>query len=83
MDAVLKQTQLHSNNKNLTPFDMKLSQLEETLYQYLFQNLAQVESSNINRYFFVPIGLPGMGKSTLARFLSATSQAYFNERFNQ
>ena len=39
--------------------------------------------SNINKFFLVPIGLPGMGKSTLSRFLSATSQKYFNKAFNQ
>lgn len=39
--------------------------------------------SNVTKFFLVPIGLPGMGKSTLSRFLSATSQQYFNERFNQ
>jgi hypothetical protein len=45
--------------------------LEEQLYQYLFANLS--ETNQVNKYFLVPVGLPGMGKTTLSRFLSATS----------
>jgi len=60
-----------------------LGVLEEQLYQYLFNNLATLEQENVSKFFLVPIGLPGMGKTTLSRFLSATSQSYFNERFNK
>lgn len=72
-----------AHNKNFLPMENKLSKLEDQLYQYLFKNLSQTEMSNINKFFLVPIGLPGMGKSTLSRFLSATSQKYFNKAFNQ
>ena len=67
------QSNFSAHNKNFLPMENKLSKLEDQLYQYLFKNLSQTEMSNINKFFLVPIGLPGMGKSTLSRFLSATS----------
>ena len=51
--------------------------LEEQLYQYLFKNLT-VADCKVTKFFLVPIGLPGMGKTTLSRFLSANSQTYIN-----
>jgi len=75
--------QFSANNKSMDPLEQKLGVIEEQLYQYLFANLNSNELSSVNKYFLVPIGLPGMGKSTLCRFLNATSQSYFNERFNR
>lgn len=72
-----------AHNKNFSLMDKKLNKLEDQLYTYLFRNLSQSEMSHVNKFFLVPIGLPGMGKSTMSRFLSANSQKYFNERFNQ
>jgi hypothetical protein len=60
-----------ANNKRFEILDQKLGVLEEQLYQYLFANLS--ETNQVNKYFLVPVGLPGMGKTTLSRFLSATS----------
>ena len=60
-------------NEELAPLNNKLSKLEDQLYQYLFQNMTVEEQSHIDKFVLVPIGLPGMGKSTLSRFLSATS----------
>lgn len=72
-----------TNNKNLLSLDQKLGSLEEQLYQYLFSNLHSQSQAEVNKFFLVPVGLPGMGKTTLSRFLSATSQQYINDRFNQ
>ena len=41
----------------------KLGDLEEQLQQYLFLNLQ--ERPAVSKYFLVPTGLPGMGKTTL------------------
>lgn len=41
--------------------------------------------NNINKFILVPIGLPGMGKTTLSKFLNAssTNQHAFSQRINQ
>lgn len=69
----LNLSEFSGNNKNLLTLDEKLGILEEQLYQYLFRNVTHIETSNVTKFFLVPIGLPGMGKTTLSRFLSATS----------
>ena len=60
-------------NVSLKPLDAKLNKLEEQLYQYLFKNVSESEMTQTDKFFLVPIGLPGMGKTTLSRFLSANS----------
>ena len=62
-----------NHNKNFDKLDKKLNKLEDQLYSYLFKNLSQSEMSHVNKFFLVPIGLPGMGKSTMSRFLSSNS----------
>ena len=66
-------TNFSAHNKNFSLMDKKLNKLEDQLYTYLFRNLSQSEMSHVNKFFLVPIGLPGMGKSTMSRFLSANS----------
>jgi Mrp family chromosome partitioning ATPase len=80
--AETRKSAFYNENKELAPLSKKLSKLEDQLYCYLFQNLSQEEMSGVNKFILVPIGLPGLGKSTLSRFLSATSQDYFNEQLN-
>ena len=60
-----------NGNTQMASLEQKLDVLESQLYNFLFNNL--VENQNLNKFFLVPIGLPGMGKSTLSRFLSDTS----------
>ena len=55
------------------PYSNNLSKLEDQLYQYLFTHLSKEEETEINKFILVPIGLPGVGKSTLSDFLSATT----------
>ena len=76
-------TAFYNENKELAPLSKKLSKLEDQLYTYLFQNLSKEEMSGVDKFILVPIGLPGLGKSTLSRFLCATSQDYFNEQLYQ
>ena len=65
----------------MASLEQKLDVLESQLYSFLFNNI--VENQSLDKFFLVPIGLPGMGKSTLSRFLSETSQTYFNEKINR
>jgi len=66
-------TKVFEENEELAPLSKELNKLEDQLYQYLFTNMTVEEQSHIDKFVLVPIGLPGMGKSTLSRFLSATS----------
>ena len=81
-ETIKQNSKVFTENKELAPLSKKLNKLEDQLYQYLFKNMTVEEQSGINKFILVPIGLPGMGKSTLSRFLSATSQEYFNETIN-
>jgi broad-specificity NMP kinase len=38
--------------------------------------------ASINKFILVPIGLPGMGKTTLSRFLNVTSKGAFKVNFS-
>ena len=35
--------------------------------------------ANVSKIYFIPVGLPGMGKSTLAKHIKQTTQKYFCE----
>jgi Holliday junction resolvasome RuvABC ATP-dependent DNA helicase subunit len=48
----------------------------QTFVQSIF---AQKEMAAIKKLFFVPIGLPGMGKTTLAKHLESTSMKCFTQ----
>lgn len=73
LETVKPNTKVFTENEELAPLSKELNKLEDQLYQYLFTNMTSEEQSNIDKFVLVPIGLPGMGKSTLSRFLSATS----------
>lgn len=64
--------------KDLGHFDeavpVSTGKLQETFYNYLFETLSPEEMSRIKKFVLVPIGLPGMGKTTLSRFLHHTCQ---------
>lgn len=35
--------------------------------------------TNVSKIYFIPVGLPGMGKSTLAKHIKQTVSKYFGE----
>ena len=60
------QNKIENSAQFKNPYDRKLNKLEDQLNQYLFKN---PEMNHITKFFLVPIGLPGMGKTTLSRYL--------------
>ena len=52
--------------------------LETQLFNSIFENISEQEMNKITKYFIIPIGLPGMGKTTLSRFL----QNYSSQKIN-
>lgn len=46
--------------------------MERELQKMIFDKLSMKEMEEITKFFIVPVGLPGMGKSTLSRSLEGT-----------
>lgn len=53
---------------------LKFNSYEESI-------LNNLEMAQVNKLFFIPIGLPGMGKTTLSRHLEHTSVKYLNKNY--
>ena len=73
---VLKASAKPVEVKDLGNFDeavpVHTGKLQEAFYNYLFEKLSPEEMSTVKKFVLVPIGLPGMGKTTLSRFLHHT-----------
>lgn len=47
--------------------------MEKTLTSFVFNLFEKKELSNVTKLFFIPVGLPGTGKTTLAHHLESVA----------
>ena len=60
------------------PFGCHPQQIELALLKFITTLLASPHMLNVKKLFFVPVGLPGMGKSTLAKHIRQTTEKHLN-----
>ena len=63
------------------PFGCSEEQIEQALFKFVVDLLSPQSMHHIRKLYFVPVGLPGMGKSTLAKNIRLSVQN--NLSFNQ
>ena len=64
----------------LKPKQQEYNKIETILLESILKNINSPELSNIRTFFFVPVGLPGMGKTTLSKnFRSACQKFFFSQ----
>ena len=51
------------------PFGCSPAQIESELLKFVIDLVSPKEMQHITKLFFVPVGLPGMGKSTLSKHI--------------
>ena len=51
------------------PFGCSPQEIEAALLKFIVNLVSPKEMKHITKLFFVPVGLPGMGKSTLAKHI--------------
>jgi hypothetical protein len=57
--------------------------MEKALTQFVLDIFKEKELSQTTKLFFIPIGLPGTGKSTLAKHLESVSHQIFDNYHSQ
>ena len=65
--------------KPLISLSSRLDLIEQSLYQFVLNIFSKSEMAHIKKLIFVPIGLPGLGKSTLSRHLESTTNKFFHQ----
>jgi len=53
------------------------------LLDNILKTIKSPEMSEVRTFFFVPVGLPGMGKSTLSKNFSSACQKFFLSQVDQ
>ena len=61
------------------PFGCSEDQIEQALFKFVVDLVTPKAMHHIRKLFFVPVGLPGMGKSTLARHIDLSTQRHLNK----
>lgn len=56
------------------PFGCSPEQIQGALLEFLVKLVTAEDMRDVTQIFFVPVGLPGMGKSTLAKNIRMTIQ---------
>ena len=61
------------------PFGCSEEQIEQALFKFVVDLLSPQSMHHIRKLYFVPVGLPGMGKSTLAKHINMSTQKHLNK----
>ena len=61
------------------PFGCSEEQIEQALFKFVVDLLSPKSMHHIRKLYFVPVGLPGMGKSTLAKHINTSTQKHLNK----
>lgn len=56
------------------PFNCDEAAIEQTLLKFLVDLISHKSMHTAKKLFFVPVGLPGMGKSTLAKHIRQATE---------
>ena len=62
------------------PFGCSEEQIEQALFKFVVDLVSPKSMHHIRKIFFVPVGLPGMGKSTLAKHINISTQKHLNKQ---
>jgi len=60
------------------PFNCKEEEIESALLKFVTDLVTQKQMQTVKKIFFVPVGLPGMGKSTLAKHIRLAAEKNLN-----
>jgi hypothetical protein len=60
---------IFTNHHVAVPYGCSPAQIEQELLKFVVDLVSPKEMQHIKRLFFVPVGLPGMGKSTLSKHI--------------
>jgi hypothetical protein len=60
------------------PYGCSPAQIESELLKFVIDLVSPKEMQHVKRLFFVPIGLPGMGKSTLSKHIKLAIENNLN-----
>ena len=54
--------------------------MEQALFKFIVDLVTPKSMQHIRKLFFVPVGLPGMGKSTLAKNIKNSIDKHLNKQ---
>ncbi len=60
------------------PFNCKEEEIELALLKFVVDLITQKQMHSVKKIFFVPVGLPGMGKSTLAKHIRLATEKHLH-----
>ena len=60
------------------PFGCSADEIERALLKFVIPFISRSDMHQVKTLFFVPVGLPGMGKSTLAKHLKLATEKYLS-----
>lgn len=71
---------IFTNHHIAVPFGCPPEQIESELLKFVIDLVSPKEMQHITKLFFVPVGLPGMGKSTLSKHIKQAVENNLNQK---